>query len=110
MFCLHEWAVDPTYPKPIHLWLINIQWISEKTWTYWRSFQVTDDLLMHRHLLLRCEGLDTLATVIVNGNDVGKTDNMFRTWKFDMKSHLKPGDNSIEVRFDPVLPLIRAKE
>lgn len=88
----------------------QIQWISETTWTYRRSFHVTADLLHRKHQLLRCEGLDTLATVIVNGNEVGKTDNMFRTWEFDIKSLLRPGENTIEVRFDPVLSLIRAKE
>jgi beta-mannosidase len=88
----------------------RVQWISELAWTYRRTFQVSDELLKHEHLLLRCEGLDTLATVFVNGVKLGDADNMYRTWEFDVKSLLKLGANSIEVQFLPVLPLIRAKE
>ncbi len=88
----------------------KIQWISELGWTYRRSFQVTEDLLQRKHLLLRCEGLDTLATVLVNGVEVGQTDNMYRLWEFDVKKLLKVGSNNIEVRFAPALPFIRSKE
>jgi len=88
----------------------RVQWISELGWTYRRTFQVTDELLRHEHLLLRCEGLDTLATVLVNGMEVGRADNMFRLWEFEVKAKLKPGTNSLEIRFAPVLPLMRAKE
>jgi beta-mannosidase len=88
----------------------RVQWISELAWTYRRTFQVSDELLKHERLLLRCEGLDTLATVFVNGVKLGETDNMYRTWEFDVKNLLKSGTNSIEVQFAPVLPLIRAKE
>jgi hypothetical protein len=41
---------------------------------------------------------------------VARTDNMFRTWEFDVKKLLKAGENRIEITFDSVLPLIRAKE
>jgi beta-mannosidase len=88
----------------------RVQWISELGWTYRRTFQTGDELLKHEHLLLHCEGLDTLATVLVNGVKLGRTDNMYRLWEFDVKKLLQPGTNSIEIRFDPVLPVIRAKE
>ena len=88
----------------------KIQWISEQGWIYRRSFLVTEDLLQRKHLLLRCEGLDTLATVLVNGVEVGQTDNMYRLWEFDVKKLLKVGSNNIEVRFAPALPFIRGKE
>ncbi len=35
---------------------------------------------------------------------------MFRTYEFDIKKLLKAGSNTIEVKFDSVLPLIHAKE
>ncbi|MBN2710818.1 MAG: glycoside hydrolase family 2 protein, partial [Planctomycetes bacterium] len=50
-------------------------------------------------VLLHCDGLDTLATVKVNGKVLGKTDNMFRTYEFDVKKILKAGKNTIEVFF-----------
>jgi beta-mannosidase len=87
-----------------------VQWIGEADWTYRRSFDVQEGLLKHEHVLLRCEGLDTLAVIRVNGHEVAKTDNMFRTYEFDVKKMLKEGANEIEVRFASVLPVIRAKE
>jgi hypothetical protein len=88
----------------------TVQWVSDANWTYRRSFQVEPDILSRRHVLLRCEGLDTLATITVNGTRVAKTDNMFRTYEFDVKKLLVAGSNAIEVRFDSVLPVIRTKE
>ena len=87
-----------------------MQWVGEQAWTYRRNFQATDALCARGHLLLRCEGLDTFATVFLNGVQVGKTDNMFRTWEFDVKGLVKPGANTIEIQFASVLPFIRAKE
>ncbi len=88
----------------------RVQWVGEQDWTYRRTFQVTGEFYAHEHLLLRCEGLDTLATVFINGVRLGQADNMFRTWEYDAKSLLKPGTNSIEVRFASVPSLIHAKE
>ena len=38
-----------------------------------------------RSLMLVCEGLDTIATVYVNNKVVGKSDNMFVRYVFDIK-------------------------
>ena len=88
----------------------KVQWVGDQAWTYRRTFDVSEALLRHEHLLLRCDGLDTLATILVNGVQLGEADNMYRTWEFDVKSRLKPGANIIEIQFAPVLPFIRAKE
>ena len=65
---------------------------------YTRAFEVPEAFLNNSDaLLLRCEGLDTLATVSVNGRIVGKADNMHRIWEFDVKDALRAGENEIEV-------------
>ena len=46
--------------------------------------EVSEALLAEERLLLRCEGLDTLATVYVNGCQVGCADNMHLTWEWDI--------------------------
>ncbi len=43
------------------------------------------------------EGLDTFATVYLDGEIVGKTDNMFRRWSFDIADRLKPGAQQVLV-------------
>lgn len=80
----------------------ELQWIGEAAWTYSRTFTVPADLLAKKHVALRCEGLDTVAAVRVNGREVGTTDNMFRTYEFDVRPLLKVGENTVTVTFSPV--------
>ncbi|MCL4263041.1 MAG: glycoside hydrolase family 2 protein [Anaerolineae bacterium] len=89
---------------------LEVQWIGETDWTYRRVFAVPTDFLAHDHVLLHCAGLDTLATVTVNGYSLGQTDNQFRTWEFDVKEILRPGENEIVVDFAAPLPYGRARE
>jgi beta-mannosidase len=76
---------------------VGVQWISESDWTYSRLFTVSQELLARQRILLVCLGLDTLATIRINSQLVGQTDNMFRTWEFDVKKFLHAGENTIEV-------------
>ncbi|KAF0095510.1 MAG: beta-mannosidase [Puniceicoccaceae bacterium 5H] len=78
----------------------DLFWIGESDWSYQRSFTVPADLLEQPQVRLRADGLDTLATVKINGQEVGKADNMFRVWEWDVKRLLKAGENTIEVYFD----------
>lgn len=89
---------------------LDALWICEKEWTYSRSFDVPAKLLDHDAVVLRCDGLDTLAEVRINGKRVGRADNMFRTWTFDVKRRLRKGRNTIDVVFEPLLPWLRRKE
>lgn len=50
-------------------------------------------------VLLRCEGLDTLAEISINGEFVASTKNMHRTYEFDVGRLLKDGKNEIEIIF-----------
>lgn len=81
----------------------QVLWVGETGWTYWRALQVPAELLRHDRVLLRFHGLDTLATIWLNGAELGRTDNMFRTWEFDVRPRLQPGENEIVVRFDSAL-------
>jgi beta-mannosidase len=87
-----------------------VQWVSEKTWVYRRAFHVPDETLRFSRVLLRCEGLDTLAAIKINGQEVGQADNMFRLWEFDAKGALRAGENEIEITFRSPLPLMRERQ
>jgi len=78
----------------------SVQWVGDSDWIYRRTFDVPDDVLKNDRVLLRCEGLDTLAKIKINGTDAGNADNMFRLWEFDVKSLLRPGGNFIEILFE----------
>jgi beta-mannosidase len=85
-------------------------WIGETDWVYSRIFTVDQELLKSDRVLLRCEGLDTLATITLNKTLIGKTNNQFRIWEFDVKSYLKAGENAIEICFDSTIPYITAEQ
>ena len=88
----------------------DCQWIGETDWVYRRTFDLPADSLRRDRVLLRCEGLDTFATLTLNGRRIAKTDNQHRTYEFDVKRLLKAGKNTVEVRFDSVIPYIRRQE
>jgi beta-mannosidase len=88
----------------------RLQWIGEADWVYSRTFDVPAEVLASDRVLLHCDGLDTLATVTINGKTVGATDNMFRVWEFDAKDALVVGENTIEVRFASPIPVIQARQ
>ena len=73
--------------------------LMEHDFVYTRAFDVPGDLLQCDALLLRCEGLDTLATVELNGAVLGRADNMHRTWEWDAAPLLRAGENEIRVTF-----------
>ncbi len=85
----------------------GLQWIENKNWLYFTSFHIDRKLLKSERIILRFNGLDTLAAVTLNGKKIGKTDNMFRVWEFDVKKILKPGKNKLEVLFSSTLPYLR---
>ncbi len=45
------------------------------------------------------EGLDTYATVKVNGHCVLSTHNMFRQWRQDVRAFVQLGENQLEITF-----------
>ena len=73
--------------------------LMEHDFLYSRSFQVPPELLREERVLLRAEGLDTLATVRINGELVGEARNMHRIWEFNVKDVLREGENRIEILF-----------
>jgi beta-mannosidase len=74
-------------------------WVGETDWLYKRQFSLIEDWLEHERLILRCYGLDTIATLTLNGVEIAQTDNMFRTWEIDVKPFVKAGANILEVFF-----------
>ncbi len=77
----------------------HVQWVAKTDWEYRRSFSADAALLSEDKVFLVCDGLDTLAEVRLNGHLLGKTDNMFRQYEWEVKSLLRPGENEIAIAF-----------
>ena len=82
---------------------LALQWIGEKDWVYCKRFTVTAELLQHDKLILRCNSLDTLATIEINGQEIGRANNQFRVWEFDVKEAVQAGENEIVITFESAL-------
>ncbi len=81
--------------------------LMEHDYIYRRAFALTDGDLACDALLLNCHGLDTLATVSVNGQPVFQADNMHRTWTCDVLDSVRAGENTIEIEFRSPTRFIR---
>lgn len=62
-----------------------------------RQFEPSSDLLQQQKIELVCKGIDTIAKIYINNVPVGNTDNMHRTFVFDIKNYLVYGINTITI-------------
>ncbi|MBY8991314.1 MAG: glycoside hydrolase family 2 protein [Candidatus Lokiarchaeota archaeon] len=86
---------DPFYGENEH----EMKWIFESNWIYEKKFSLEPEFLEHNHILLRFKGLDTIAEVFLNGEQLGSVDNMFVEYDYDVKSKLKQSDNKLVIEF-----------
>jgi beta-mannosidase len=77
----------------------EIRELSRFDYEYQREFEVSQKLLANSKVILSCEGLDTIARLIINGTVVSETNNMHRHYEFDVKKYLKVGINEIHIVF-----------
>lgn len=50
-------------------------------------------------VFLHCDGLDTLCDIYINGKYIAHTDNMHRSYEFDVTDVLSDGENEIKLTF-----------
>src|SRR6266550_1034525 len=77
----------------------NLQWIGKTDWEYQTTFKLTAGMLKRANLELIFEGLDTYANVFLNDEILISTDNMFRTWRVNVKRLAKFGANTLRIHF-----------
>ena len=80
-----------------------VAWVAESDWEYRRQFDVRPDVFQREHVWLVCDGLDTLASLTLNGQLLGSTANMFRQYRWDVKPLLKPHGNDLRINFQSVV-------
>jgi len=85
----------------------DLQWIEERDWEYRATFTVPAKWFEDEQIDLVADGLDTVATVRLNGREIGRTENMFLGHRWPVKALLRPGKNELTVRFDSAMRYIR---
>lgn len=74
------------------------QWIGSTAWRYRRAFTWHDDGSARHDLV--AQGLDTVATVAVNGVVVAQTANQHRCYRIAVGHVLREGENELTVTFE----------
>ena len=74
----------------------DLRWIAGREWSLTREFEMPQNASA-QGWVLEIDGLDTVATVMLNGAVLLKADNAFRRWRVD--ASLAQGSNSIEIIF-----------
>ncbi|AEO59187.1 glycoside hydrolase family 2 protein [Thermothelomyces thermophilus ATCC 42464] len=98
---------------------LEVRWVAERTWRYRTSFATPSCYGRARGVRvdLVFEGLDTFATVTLNGQVILRSDNMFLEHRVDVGDVLVDGAeeesiNTLEIAFEPAgrrgLELVRA--
>ena len=82
----------------------RLQWVGEEDWTYRTTFRADTRFLEAEVVELLFHGLDTFAEVLLNGEPILETDNMFRRWRVEVTRRLRDGENRLEIRFRSPLP------
>lgn len=77
----------------------DLQWIDKKDWEYQSTISVEQNLLEQDRIELIFHGLDTYADVYLNEQKILSTDNMFRTYRKDIKAYLTAGDHRLRIHF-----------
>jgi beta-mannosidase len=118
-----EW-MDVKVPGDVHSTLLNhgkiedpffstnvekCRWIEDKIWWYHKEFIFDKDKYADKTIELKFNGLDTFATVYLNGEKIGKHENMFTPAVFDVTEKLKQGANYIAVKFDSTISVTNRK-
>jgi beta-mannosidase len=77
-------------------------WIEDREWWYRLSFDGPQEVLQpDERLLLIFHGLDTFATIWLNGEELGRHRNMFREAVFDVSGRAHAGEpNTLALCFD----------
>lgn len=113
----NDWSNCVTFPTVIHHELEEagkmedpfvgdnerkIQWVGKKDWCFRASFPTPPEISLLSNAVLAFDGLDTIATVHLNGKEILKCDNMFTPRRVDVRKQLSPvgGDNELHILFD----------
>ncbi len=81
----------------------KFSWVSETPWIYKKVFDAPAELLNCDRVELVFDGLDTITSIWLNNKLIGKTNNMFIPFRFDITPFLKPRRNTLLVKFESAI-------
>ncbi|KAF9534884.1 beta-mannosidase [Crepidotus variabilis] len=109
-----EWLKVASFPTTVHVELLkakkisdpfvglhewDVQWVGEAEWAFKTTIKVTEAELSAPNVDLVFDGLDTFATISLNGEEILHTDNQFIVYRVPVKPNLRAGDNELRLHF-----------
>jgi len=73
--------------------------IAKNDFSFLRDFKITKDEMAFNHLSIKCDSIDTICDVIINGKVAFSLNNAHVPLDRDIKEFLCVGDNQIEFKF-----------
>lgn len=97
--CVHtDLLAAETIPDPnVGTNELDILWTYDSDWEYERSFAATAAQASSAVQQLVFDGIDTIGDVYLNDKLVGRSENMFRRYRFDVRGVLVEGENHLRV-------------
>ncbi|KAL4267421.1 Beta-mannosidase glycosyl hydrolase [Pleurotus pulmonarius] len=110
-----EWVPASSFPTTVHVELLklgripdpfvglhewDVQWVGESQWAFKTTFEVSESDLSPSYADLVFDGLDTFATVHINGEKLLETSNQFVAYRSAAKKLLKVGTNELLLEFE----------
>ncbi|KAJ7095340.1 glycoside hydrolase family 2 protein [Mycena belliarum] len=110
-----EWLKVSQFPTTVHVELLHlkripdpfialhewdVQWVGESRWAFKTEFSVSAAELAAGNADLVFDGIDTFASVTLNGIKILETSNQFLSHRVPVKSHLVVGQNDLVLNFD----------
>jgi beta-mannosidase len=77
----------------------RLQWIGEMDWDYRTSFNLSKSIDPAKPVHIKFDGIDTMAEISLNGENIGTASNMFCSYEFEISRFLKKKNNKLLVRF-----------
>ena len=73
--------------------------LMENDFLFTEHFVPEKEVLSSDRVILKFDGIDTIADITLNRTFLGHTENMHRSFEFDVKELLKEGENELVVKF-----------
>lgn len=109
-----EWLPVQSFPTTVHVELLkqkkipdpflglhewDVQWVGEVPWAFRTQFAASQAEVSAPNVDIVFDGLDTFATVTLNGQKILETENQFISHRIPVKSILKQGSNELLITF-----------
>jgi beta-mannosidase len=73
----------------------RLQWIGEMDWDYRTSFDLHKSIDLSKPIYIKFDGIDTIAEISLNGENIGAASNMFCSYEFEISRLLKKNNNKL---------------